>query len=323
MESVGFRLRAARENKQYSLEDIQSRTRINLKNLAAIERDAVGDISSPFFYRSFVRQYAEEVDVDYKVLAVGVEELTSRMRPPDLPGQGDHNIVRVAPLKPRIKRDWSWLTPTAIFLGFIALGSGGYGYYRYYGPSAFQPATLSAFASKVRAQLDFGRTSEAPTVAKVIEKTPASVVIKAPANSPVDGNNAPPATVVANAGPAPVPTQTPGDFRPSPPAASVSIPDKIHLELEATERTWLSVSADGKTAYTGILEPLETKVLDGQDTAMLRTGNAGGVSITFNGKLIGPVGPRGTTRTVVFSRTGYAISPAERSNITRSNHIGG
>jgi hypothetical protein len=100
-------------------------------------------------------------------------------------------------------------------------------------------------------------------------------------------------------------------------------PDKIRLELAATERTWLSVSADGKTAYTGILEPAETKVLEGQDSARLRTGNAGGVSIVFNGKPIGTIGPRGKTRTVIFSKTGYEIEPAESVTLRPVNHIGG
>jgi hypothetical protein len=127
-------------------------------------------------------------------------------------------------------------------------------------------------------------------------------------------------TAAAESKPVP-PVQVVPTPNPVPPPAPA---DKIHLELAATERTWLSVTADGKPAYTGILEPEETKVLDGQESAKLRTGNAGGVNIIFNGKAIGTIGPRGKTRTVVFSKTGYEIEPAEpTTTIAQSSHIGG
>jgi hypothetical protein len=98
----------------------------------------------------------------------------------------------------------------------------------------------------------------------------------------------------------------------------------IHLELAATERTWLSATADGKTAYSGILEKEEVKVLDGQESAQVRTGNAAGVNITFNGKPIGAIGPRGTPRTVVFTKTGFeVIQRVSRPQFTHSTRIGG
>jgi cytoskeletal protein RodZ len=278
MQSVGTRLKEAREKKGYSLDDINARTRINSKNLVAIETDEVRNISSPFFYRSFVRQYAETVGLEFVTLASGVESLAGIMRQPDLPGQGEHQIVRAAPLQARVKRDWSWVMPAAVLLSVVALGSGGFTYLKTYKPALLQYSVVSSLFST-------------PVEAK-----------PAPTESP----DSPPPVVASE-----LPKVQPPE------------PDKIRLELAATERTWLSVSADGKTAYTGILEPAETKVLEGQDSARLRTGNAGGVSIVFNGKPIGTIGPRGKTRTVIFSKTGYEIEPAESVTLRPVNHIGG
>jgi cytoskeletal protein RodZ len=281
MHSVGTRLRQAREKKGYSLDDINQRTRINSKNLVAIETDEVRNISSPFFYRSFVRQYAEAVGLEFGTLASGVESLAGIMRQPDLPGQGEHQIVRrPAPIQARVKRDWSWVMPTAILLGIVALGSGGFTYLKTYKPSLLQYTVVSSlFSNKTK-----------------------------PAPAPV---------------PEPPPIPQVSDADTSVVDVPDVVPEKIHLELAATERTWLSVSADGKPAYTGILEPAETKILEGQDSARLRTGNAGGVSIVFNGKAIGTIGPRGKTRTVIFSKTGYEIQPADGAELRPVNHIGG
>ena len=275
MQSVGTRLKEAREKKGFSLDEINARTRINYKNLAAIEHDEVRNIISPFFYRSFVRQYAEEVGLDFRVLASGVEMLAGNMRQPDLPGQGEHQPVRVAPLKARPKRDFSWVWPTVILLGVVVFGSGGFAGWKHY-----RPLMKSAAITP-------------PAVPKL--STQPVQTFKADALS---------------------------EAKPSLDKPTLA-PDKIHLELSATERTWLTVSADGKPAYTGILQPAETKVLDGQETAKLRTGNAGGVNINFNGKDLGAIGPRGKTRIVVFTKTGYEVQSSDRSTPVPANHIGG
>ena len=85
---------------------------------------------------------------------------------------------------------------------------------------------------------------------------------------------------------------------------------EFRVELSAIERTWISIVQDGKQTFNGILDPEQTKVLEGHDTARIRTGNAGGISCVFNGKSIGPVGPRGQVRTVVFTKDNYEVLDA-------------
>jgi hypothetical protein len=55
------------------------------------------------------------------------------------------------------------------------------------------------------------------------------------------------------------------------------------------------------------LQPEDTKVFEGHDTAKIKTGNAGGLTVTFNGKEIGRLGERGQVRTVLFTRDQYEI----------------
>jgi hypothetical protein len=91
----------------------------------------------------------------------------------------------------------------------------------------------------------------------------------------------------------------------------------IRIELSAVERTWLSISADGKTTYTGVLDPTQTKVLEGRDSARIRTANAGGVNVVFNGRSLGSLGRRGQSRTFVFTKKGYEVVRGA-SNVTHA-----
>jgi hypothetical protein len=95
--------------------------------------------------------------------------------------------------------------------------------------------------------------------------------------------------------------------QPVPPAPVVTpkIDSAVHLELSATEPTWLSLTSDGKSAYNGMLEAATTKVLDSHDKARIRMGNAGGVNVLFNGKALGALGKRGQVRTIEFTAVGY------------------
>ena len=98
----------------------------------------------------------------------------------------------------------------------------------------------------------------------------------------------------------------------------------FHVELSVVERTWLSIVSDGKQIFSGMVEPFETKVLEGNETARIRTGNAGAVSLVFNGRPIGNLGPRGQVRTVIFTKDNYEVlEPAPHLTLTRFSLNGG
>jgi hypothetical protein len=87
-------------------------------------------------------------------------------------------------------------------------------------------------------------------------------------------------------------------------------PDGINhvvLNLSATETTWLSITSEGKNIFSGVLEPSQTKTLRASDAAKLKVGNAGGLEVRWNGKSIGPIGPRGKVREVLFTPDNFKI----------------
>ncbi len=87
-------------------------------------------------------------------------------------------------------------------------------------------------------------------------------------------------------------------------------PDGVNhvvLNLSATETTWLSITSEGKNIFSGILEPSQTKTLRASDVAKMKVGNAGGLDVRWNGKPIGPIGPRGKVRVVLFTPENFQI----------------
>jgi cytoskeletal protein RodZ len=96
-------------------------------------------------------------------------------------------------------------------------------------------------------------------------------------------------------------------------------PDGVNhvvLNLSATETTWLSITSEGKNIFSGVLEPSQTKTLRASDVAKMKVGNAGGLDVRWNGKLIGPIGPRGQVRVVLFTPENFQIlAPAPPNSL--------
>jgi cytoskeleton protein RodZ len=246
LQSVGTRLRQARVAQGQTLEAISAGTRITLKNLSAIESDELSKISSPFIYRSFVRQYAEALKLDYAAMAADVRAASHSIPEPLMPGQADILPVRTGTvIPPHVRRDFRWIYPIAALILVIVACSSLYGLYQH------------------------------PPVERHRRIAPVVLAVQRP-----------PQVVLA-------------------PPHAPKIESPIHLELSATEPTWLSITSDGKPAYKGILEASAITTLDSNDRARIHTGNAGGVNVLFNGKSLGALGKRGQVRTVEFTASGY------------------
>lgn len=88
---------------------------------------------------------------------------------------------------------------------------------------------------------------------------------------------------------------------------------KVLLHLMAREETWLSVSSEGKRLFSGVLAANQSKTLEGKESATMKVGNAAGLEVRLNGKLIGPLGGRGQVLVVVFTPDKFQIvGPAPR-----------
>ena len=299
MESVGQILRNERLRQSLTLEEVSASTRISLKNLDAIENDDLKKISSPFFYRSFVRQFADRVGLEFSTVSAAMENQASSMPRPLIPGEDGAPLPRVASLRPARKFDMRWVSSVSSLVLVLAGCSSVYALWN----AAKSPtgrAALQEFVDRFQ-----GTRPQASEANKTPSGGQTEAVRQAPPptqpSSPVEAKRDTPESVS--------PAATPDT-----PAASTSSAQGFHIEVSAIERTWISIVSDGKRVYSGVLQADQSKVLEGHDSALIRAGNAGGVEVVFNGKEIGTLGPEGQIRTVVFTKNNYEIvEPSEHA----------
>jgi helix-turn-helix protein/uncharacterized protein DUF4115 len=98
--------------------------------------------------------------------------------------------------------------------------------------------------------------------------------------------------------------------RPAGAAVSAATADgKVLLDLMAREATWLSVSSEGRHLFSGILAANQTKTVEGKESATMKVGNAAGIEVRLNGKLLAPLGARGQVLVVLFTPDRFQIVP--------------
>jgi cytoskeleton protein RodZ len=290
MQSVGQRLREARLRRERSLEDVSASTRIAVKNLLAIEADEFSKLGSPFLYKSFVRQFARELELSDDQFESDLQAAASTIPEPLMPGQGPGPVPAIHALPVRRARNFKWLHSLASLIVMIFACSTVYSIWQ-----TSRPNLQASFRQLISALANGANgTNTSRTASK-----------------PLHHANTPPAAgrisdrvskTAPRVEPQPV---SPAPVTPSEPEGG------YRIELSAIEPTWLSIILDGRRAFSGILEAMDTKVLEARDNVRIRTGNAGGVNVVLNGKALGAIGPRGQVRTVIFTRDAYEILPPE------------
>jgi cytoskeleton protein RodZ len=288
MQSVGERLRLARESQNRTLASIANETRISLRYLEAIEADQPSKLPGYIFYRSWVKQYAGILGLNYAELESEIEKANAPVEVDPLPilSASYHATQSVRPSALQAASLW-WAAGLLLLVfglctGLYALWSSNWR------PWQHRPSPESSAASPV--------TQPPPAV------TPVAPQAQAPNQAAVEPA-ASPAPSVAAPETTPLKAETPKAESAKP----ESQPGKISVNLSAKEKTWVSVVSDGKTVFSGVLDASQTKEIASDENARLLTGNAAGLDVVWNGKPIGPIGPRGQVRIVVFTRDNFQI----------------
>jgi cytoskeletal protein RodZ len=81
----------------------------------------------------------------------------------------------------------------------------------------------------------------------------------------------------------------------------------LQVVLNASEKSWVSVTVDGKLLFSGILQPNDRREINAEEKVKVVTGNAGGIDVSLNGKNIESLGPKGQVRTVELTRAGAQV----------------
>jgi cytoskeleton protein RodZ len=306
MLSVGETLRRARLEQGLDLSTVAAQTKISAKYLKAIESDDRKSLPSGFFYKSFVEQYAKSLSLDTREIDAEVDRVLSADEPLPLPGLESVAARNVAPISFGHRFPTRRLYASAASLVLMLAGCSGV--------YAWWHAARSTIS--LRGMLDHVRSFVQPktTVAnsKIQKIEPKVMAPSAPPPSTMQ-----PRTTETPAAPVSLESDTkPDEADEATISAPATISDyKVMLDLMAHEATWLSLSSDGKPVFSGILQANQTKSVGGKQFAKMRVGNAAGLEVRLNGKLLGPLGARGQVLIVLFTPDNFQIfSPPKESD---------
>jgi cytoskeletal protein RodZ len=276
MLSVGETLQRARLDQGLDVAAVAERTKINVRHLEAIEADDRKSLPSSFFYKSFVQQYAKFLSLDTKEIDAEIDRVLSAEAPLPLPGQDNQTWREIPPvqLPGRYRRKRTYASLAALIL-MLGACSGIYAWWR-----QGRLATMFKAAPSI-------------PVGERVQPREAATVPPVPVSLASDQSS-------AAAQQATLRSPTPGN--------------KVLLDLIAHEETWLSVSSDGKQVFAGILAPNQSKTVEGKEYAKMRVGNAAGIEVRLNGKLLGPLGHRGQVLIVVFRPDRFEIVPPAKES---------
>jgi len=271
--TIGEQLRKARLAQNLDLSQIADETKIGKYYLEAIEANQIERLPGLFFYKAFVRQYSKVLKLDGKRLEAQINE---EQTVPDVT-VAEIRQSRIPALNAAnmLGGDLRLVLAAA---GLIAVLVGGSLIYTWVQRPAPRVVTETQQVFLPADSSGGGKAAASPAASS------------APQQLMLEGQPIGPIRRVAD-------NLTPE----AGPESSVS------LSLSATEATWITITSDGRTVYTGILEPQQSKLLAGRQRVMIKVGNAAGLEVKWNGKPIGRLGDAKQVRTILFTDKDYQI----------------
>jgi cytoskeleton protein RodZ len=282
MASTGSLLRELRERHGVSLEELARTTRIGRRFLEALEADDVGALPAGPFAKGFIRSYCQALN-EPPDEALAHYPVTA----PSPPSHED------APPAPRERRSRAPVLVSLVLLIILGMALTG----------------ITLVLRSGRGDEDARRPSSAPA-SRIGEppvtppgRSPQAVSVQPPAPSP-NPPTAPP--VAAPAPAAPPPPNVEGPAPPGarlPSVAATGMP--YRLVARASDPTWIRVRMEGGRTTEETIPAGEVREWVSNHPFELRIGNAGGVILELNGRVLPPLGARGTviTRLVVPSES--------------------
>jgi cytoskeleton protein RodZ len=324
--TIGALLRETREQYGTTVEQIGAALRIRPVFLQAIEDDRYDRLPGPVYALGFVRTYADYLGLDGEAVAQRFKsEAAGLETKPDLSFP--------MPLSERSMPGGALLLVALI----VAACAYAIWYYRAAGehvrsesvaevPSQLiplPPPAAEPSASTVPPTPDLSTeppsTDASDTTAPAAPPAGQTSTAANPAAPPP--SVASPPTVAPAAGVAPAPGVAPPSAAgqaessqtaaiPEPPAAAppLNAPrvygvtnGPVRIVIKATADSWVQVrDSDQSVISMRVLKPGETYRVPDRPGLVLRTGNAGGLEITVDGRPVAPVGPVGKTRNVAL-----------------------
>ena len=274
MTSFGERIKREREMRGVSLEEIAESTKIGKRNLEALETEDFDKLPGGIFNKGFVRAYAKYLGLDEdqavtdflaaeNAASTGIRLAVDPVPAVESASNGENGkksrkersreLEAIAARREADKKSNPPLNPSNT------------------GNKVWVAFAVLCLAGALGAWWKYSHAEHVPP--PVVSKKISAPPIVAPVAEPVV-----------------TPAKAPAE-----PAPENSVPDTIandglvHLKVHATQDSWIQVTVDGKVVQDGTLDAATEKSFSGKEL-VFKTGNAGGVELSYNGKTQSPFG---------------------------------
>lgn len=294
MESPGEYLRRERELRGVSLAKIFESTRVPMRYLEALEADNNDILPHPTFVKGYIKSYCKALGLD-EIDAVLRYEIYLRDKSEKAEAERPRTPSRKKPARqaaevPRnVKNAAGFISAGIIIIVVLYFAVG-----RRTTSPVPQPEALSV------------STEAIPAAAN--EPIPAGVKTEAPKEEKQPRGGVPPeakpeatakAATAANAAKAVKP-----ETRPAAPALGAPVAESQHtLSVKANEISWVKIRIDDGEPFDVVLREGEGIVWKAKEAFSLIVGNAGGVTLTYDGKVLPPLGKSGDVVSLKLPKT--------------------
>jgi cytoskeleton protein RodZ len=290
--SVGAVLARARTEAGLTTQQISDSTRIRRSIVEAIERDDHAVAGGAVYARGHIRSIATMLGLDAAPLLAQLDE------------EANPHAVISQPLEEPIEAPGA-VQPVGQSLGDRMASMGvAVRTSRRSGPnwSAVMVSALALVVLIAGVQIVRSATRSSQTAGQV-----AATSVTSPS-----APTSPAPSVPATATPTPTPTPTPSGSSadPNPSGSGLVAQAGVSVVVDASSRSWLSVTANQKTIYEGLLLKGQTRTFTDKNKVKITLGNAGGVTLTVNGHQLPAPGSQGQVVTVSFGPGDPTINQA-------------
>jgi cytoskeleton protein RodZ len=285
--SFGEKLRREREKRNITLDQISESTKIGTRMLQALEEDRFNQLPGGIFNKGFVRAYAHYVGLDEDQIVADYLAASGDVPPvqPELPSHESVRIVEVGSDFTRRQLPWG-VFAAILLLAALVLSIWSQREKKHESTAAPAPPAIQRAEDHTAP----APTAPGPAISSTSDRNPS------PTKSAVN-----PATQVPSASP-----RNPATVVPKTPAETTSlpVPGEFVVLIQAREDSWTTITADGRTVYSGNLSAGDQRAIRGRKEVIVKAGNAGGIDLHFNGTKLNSLGESGQVRTITFGPGG-------------------
>jgi transcriptional regulator with XRE-family HTH domain len=345
LQSLGQILSQAREARGLALDEVEMQTRIRVKYLQALESGDLSVLPSATHARGFLRNYAQFLNLDANALVNEFSQMTGAGAPPvttltavpsyipterPQPEQAkhyyteQHNADEVVILPTARPPDQpqprsSYVAQRDRVGPAVPRGAAVPGYHYQQQPQQEETSQLSRIKGLPGRILHSSIFTIAILIigfavivwATMTQLSQVSIdnIVPSQDTTPIieEATDATPGVTFA---PTSAPTEDTG----------VVILGQVLIQIEVVQRSWIKVTIDGEEYFSGQVEP--GNILNypaAQNEIVILAGNGGGLIVTYNGRLIGPLGERGEVVERIFTADGNVITPTFTPTVTATN----